>query len=63
MENFGKTGVFPGGYGRIMEIPHGRIGVYRVNSQFPCLSNFFDYMYVLCISTRGYLTDCGICST
>ena len=25
MENFGKTAVFPGGYGRIGEIPHGRI--------------------------------------
>ena len=23
--NFGKTAVFPGGYGRIGEIPHGRI--------------------------------------
>ena len=23
MENFGKTAVFPGGYGRIGEIPHG----------------------------------------
>ena len=25
VENFGKTAVFPGGYGRIGEIPHGRI--------------------------------------
>ena len=25
MENLGKTAVFPGGYGRIGEIPHGRI--------------------------------------
>ena len=25
MENFGKTAVFPGGYGRIGEIPYGRI--------------------------------------
>ena len=25
MEIFGKTAVFPGGYGRIGEIPHGRI--------------------------------------
>ena len=25
MESFGKTAVFPGGYGRIGEIPHGRI--------------------------------------
>ena len=25
MENCGKTAVFPGGYGRIGEIPHGRI--------------------------------------
>ena len=25
MENFGKTAFFPGGYGRIGEIPHGRI--------------------------------------
>ena len=25
MENSGKTAVFPGGYGRIGEIPHGRI--------------------------------------
>ena len=25
MENFGKTAVFPGGYGRIGEIPRGRI--------------------------------------
>ena len=25
MENFGKTAVFPGGYGRIGEIQHGRI--------------------------------------
>ena len=25
MENFEKTAVFPGGYGRIGEIPHGRI--------------------------------------
>ena len=25
MENFGKTAVFPGGFGRIGEIPHGRI--------------------------------------
>ena len=25
MENFGKTTIFPGGFGRIGEIPHGRI--------------------------------------
>ena len=25
MENFGKMAVFPGGYGRIGEIPHGRM--------------------------------------
>ena len=25
VENFGKTAVFPGGYGRIGEIPHGWI--------------------------------------
>ena len=25
LENFGKTAVFPGGYGRIGEILHGRI--------------------------------------
>ena len=25
VENLGKTAVFPGGYGRIGEIPHGRI--------------------------------------
>ena len=25
MENLGKTAVFPGGYGRIGEIPHVRI--------------------------------------
>ena len=25
MEKYGKTGVFPGGYGRIGEIPHERI--------------------------------------
>ena len=25
VENSGKTAVFPGGYGRIGEIPHGRI--------------------------------------
>ena len=25
MENYGKTAVFPGGYGRIGEIPHGRL--------------------------------------
>ena len=25
MENFGKTAVFPGGYGQIGEKPHGRI--------------------------------------
>ena len=25
VEIFGKTSVFPGGYGRIGEIPHGRI--------------------------------------
>ena len=24
MEKYGKTAVFPGGYGRIGEIPHGR---------------------------------------
>ena len=29
MENSGKTAVFPGGYARIGEIQHGRIGVYR----------------------------------
>ena len=34
MENFGKTAVFPGGYGRIGEIPHGRIGVYRVKKSW-----------------------------
>ena len=35
MENFGKTAVFPGGFGRNGEIPHGRIwpiGVYRVKA-------------------------------
>ena len=34
LEKCGKiweNGVFPGGYGRIGEILHGRIGVYRVN--------------------------------
>ena len=25
LEKYGKTAVFPGGYGRIGEIPHGRI--------------------------------------
>ena len=25
VENYGKKAVFPGGYGRIGEIPHGRI--------------------------------------
>ena len=25
LENFGKTAVFPGGFGRIGEMPHGRI--------------------------------------
>ena len=25
MENFGKMAIFPGGFGRIGEIPHGRI--------------------------------------
>ena len=25
MDIFGKTAVFPGGYGQIGEIPHGRI--------------------------------------
>ena len=25
VENFGKTAVFPGGYGQIGDIPHGRI--------------------------------------
>ena len=25
MEKYGKTTVFPGGYGRIGEIPHGRL--------------------------------------
>ena len=25
VENSGKTAVFPGGYGRIGDIPHGRI--------------------------------------
>ena len=25
LENLGKTAVFPGGYGQIGEIPHGRI--------------------------------------
>ena len=25
VEIFGKTAVFPGGYGRIGEVPHGRI--------------------------------------
>ena len=34
VENFGNTAIFPGEYGRIGDIPHGRIygqiGVYRV---------------------------------
>ena len=32
MENYGKTVIIPGGYGRIGEILHGllQIGVYRV---------------------------------
>ena len=25
VENYGKTAVFPGGYSRIGEIPHGRL--------------------------------------
>ena len=25
MDFFGKTAIFPGGYGRIGDIPHGRI--------------------------------------
>ena len=25
VEKYGKTAVFPGGYGRIGEIPHGRL--------------------------------------
>ena len=35
MENFGKTAVFPGGYGRKYHTGgFGRIGVYRVNGHF-----------------------------
>ena len=37
MGNFGKTAVFPGGYGQIGDIPHGgygRIGVYRVKQSY-----------------------------
>ena len=34
MEFFGKTAVFPGGYGRIGDIPHGLIGGHRVNLFF-----------------------------
>ena len=25
VEKYGKTAIFPGGYGRIVEIPHGRL--------------------------------------
>ena len=27
MEKYGKTAVFPGGYGLIGDIPHGRLGL------------------------------------
>ena len=46
MENFGKTAVFPGGYGRIGEIPHGRIwpdwGLWLMMENLSCLPQFWN---------------------
>ena len=49
MEIFGKTAVFPGGYGRIAEMLHGgygRIGVYRVKGPFvrSCQASHVDIL-------------------
>ena len=46
----GKTAVFPGGYGRIGDIPHGRISHYYITF----------YHYILLISFRPIrLTNCA----
>ena len=51
MEKYGKTAVFPGGYGRIGKITHGRLwpdGVYRVKESF-ILSCHLQYAVLVCM--------------
>ena len=64
MEIFGKTVVFPRGYGQIGEIPHRRIwpvGVYRVKGHLPvylqnvqyCLTLWSDQQHGQLFMIRG----------
>ena len=54
MEKFGKTAVFPGGFGWIGEIPHGRIwpdwGLYGIarNGYRVSEKQVFDWMVMAC---------------